>query len=203
MKINVKVNAHVSILSNLNLKGLSFVSDINENSHFLIYLYIMKTTVLLLFCIILNSQLFSQTQTQHIEDSIRKAKTDFSIKNKIPLCLLEVEIIFNEIGTPVLNLMVQNVSKKSIDAYTIQAYCYDNFNKPVSHYLKSTNVFTGISQEMQAPDRDNYMPERWTLFGYENTTRVKVYLTKVHFYDNTTWSPTDKKITMIKSENFH
>lgn len=159
----------------------------------------MRKIICIFIILICAVSLNAQTLSAKLNDSIRKDHIEKAKKNGIPLCFIDVEVTYNIIGNPEVNVIPQNVSSKGIDAYTIQVYCYDNFNKPVNHNLKQTNLFSAISQDYQAPYRDNYLASTWTLYGHENTTKVKVYLVKVHFWDGTTWTPKDKKLTQLNS----
>ena len=102
-----------------------------------------------------------------------------------PLMLINAEVSFNSIDKPEANITVVNISNKIVDAFTVEILCYNNFNQAVNHYLYRKNIFKGISQE--EINIGESLDSIWDLFGYDNTTKIKVILKKVHFKNNTTW----------------
>ena len=89
-----------------------------------------------------------------------------------------------------------NISNYDIDAFEVSILCYDNYNRPVNHYLHRTNVFKGISQEFIEPSNETF--GTWTLYGYENTTKVIFVLKSVHYKSKGAWFP--KNRITVKSE---
>ena len=144
---------------------------------------------------------YGQTLEQQEADKLRKIQVENGKKFGLPMVLIDATVTFNSIGIPVVNVLPQNIGSKSIDAFTVQISCYDNFDKPVTKAGSESNIFIGISQEYQASGRDNYVWCSWVLNLNENTTKVKVYLKQVHFWDGTTWSPKDKKVTMVEGSS--
>jgi len=137
-----------------------------------------------------------ERRKKYIRDSLEDAKYIRFIKRGVPIYFVSAEVNFNSIGTPEANLVVKNISKKVIDAYEIKIYCYDRFDRPVRHYATNSNVSEGISQEKIGPNgingskisEDYYCcGDTWTLYGHDTTTKIKVYLSKVHFTDGTRW----------------
>lgn len=113
-----------------------------------------------------------------------------------PLALSEASVSFNSIGIPEANLSVYNITDKEIDAYEISILCYDNYNRPVNHYLYKVNSFKGLSQDtIQSGDESS---GTWTLYGHENTTKIKILLKSVHYKRYGAWYP--KNIVQIKSD---
>ncbi len=113
-----------------------------------------------------------------------------------PLAMSEASVSFNSIGIPEANLSVYNITDKEIDAFEITILCYDNYNRPVNHYLYKVNSFKGLSQDtIQSGDESS---GTWTLHGYENTTKIKIILKSVHYKRYGAWYP--KNIIQIKSE---
>ncbi len=124
---------------------------------------------------------------------IKQAKIAAIKKKGVPLMFTGISVYDNSIGTPQVSIGVENISGKIIDAYTVKIYCYNNFNEPV--YWLGTNIFSGISQdEIKYDSKD-----AWSLVGFDNTTKVIAYLSKVHFTDNTTWYATSLELMSIKS----
>lgn len=112
-----------------------------------------------------------------------------------PLLLETSHINYNSIGIPLLSVSCANTSDKTIDAFTVNLYCYDNFNKRVNHYLHKNNVFKGICQEtIYAGSKFDGTYFNWTVYGHENTTKFIPIITEVHFTDNTTWSLSEPAI---------
>lgn len=136
-------------------------------------------------------------------DSIQLVKIDTFKAHGIPLFFLSAEVWYDAIGTPEVRIIAKNISNKDIDAYSIQVYCYNNYNEPVNHYSNQTNVFNGISQGVLIAGKTTFLHDEWTLYGYDNTTKVKIYLKKVHFTNDSIWFPKDKKITMIEGKSVY
>lgn len=113
-----------------------------------------------------------------------------------PLALSEAYVSFNVIGIPEANLSVYNITDKEIDAYEISILCYDNYNRPVNHYLYKVNSFKGLSQDTIQPGDES--SGALTLYGHENTTKIKILLKSVHYKRYGAWYP--KNIVQIKSE---
>lgn len=113
-----------------------------------------------------------------------------------PLAFSEASVTYNSIGIPEANLSVFNITDKDIDAFEVSILCYDNYNRPVGHYLHRSNVFKGISQDLIEPSKESY--GTWTLYGYENTTKVTIVLKSVHYKGKGAWYPKNK--ISIKSE---
>lgn len=161
----------------------------------------MKPIVLFVFFLTYTLQTNAQAKfPKHIDKRLREASVDYAIKNGLPLCFIDADIVYDTAGTPLLKLFSQNVTKKNIDTYTIEVYCYGEDNEPVNHDSKGTNVYVGISQEIKPSLSDVYFPDIWALDGYDKTSKVDVYLIKVHFWDGTSWTPKDKRVTLIESD---
>jgi hypothetical protein len=133
---------------------------------------------------------------------IQLQKEDAAIKNKqdeinkkyeklrsmgVPIELSKASVSYNSIGNPEAILEVRNISSKVIDAFEVDVLCYDNYNRAVNHYLYKSNRFKGISQDEIEPLGENY--SSWTLYGYENTTKIKINIKSVHFKNGTKWLP--------------
>lgn len=112
-----------------------------------------------------------------------------------PLTISNSFLDFNAIDNPTVSVSVINNSDKTVDAFTVNFYLYDNFNKRVNHYLYQNNTYTGISQDIIKPgyelDGSNYS---WTPYGFENTTKFIAVITEIHYTDNTTWKMNDAAV---------
>ena len=117
---------------------------------------------------------------------------------KPPLDLVKAWITFNAIDNPEARLVVKNVSKKTVDAYTVGIYCYDRYGKPVEHYLNDTHRFGGLSQTTIKPGATYGWNSYWTLHGYENTAKISVVLEDVHMTDGSTWTPKEGQRVAIE-----
>ena len=100
-----------------------------------------------------------------------------------PIAFLYAAITYNSIGVPQASISIKNITKKTIDAYTIRIECYNNFDRPVNHI--DGNIFQGISQETINPNEEDLF-NTWVLHGFDNTTKIKISLREVHFTDGTT-----------------
>jgi len=124
-----------------------------------------------------------------------------SLQKKIeqpPLKLLKALVTFNAIDNPEARVIVKNVSKKTVDAYDLGIYCFDRYGDPVNHYLYDTNRFGALSQNTIKPGQSFGSNSYWTLYGHENTAKIKVVLEKVHFTDGTTWIPAEGQEVFVE-----
>lgn len=118
---------------------------------------------------------------------------------KPPVELLEAITKKNMIGEPMVSLGIKNNSQKTIDAYTISVYCYNNFNVALQEFGAGSDHFKGISQHSIAPGQTaGYDGRFWTLHGFETATKVEVVLEKIHFTDDTTWTPAKGQRVSVK-----
>lgn len=134
----------------------------------------------------------------HRADSILQSKILLSKSRKIPLYLHAANVTLNSIGNPEANIIVANISNDTIDAYRVAIHCFNNFGEQVIHYSKGTNVFTGISQDKIYPSVVSDYPDTWTLYGLENTRKIKVYLISVHFTNGKTWTCPNRSWAVVE-----
>jgi len=132
----------------------------------------------------------------------KRLNAESKFYNEISECPLEITASYirrNSIGTPELSVSCKNNSDKTIDAFTVSFYCYDNFNNPVNKYGYGGNALPAIAQVKISSggthDGNYYW---WTAYGYENTTKYKAYITEIHFTDNTTWEMSQASIINAK-----
>jgi hypothetical protein len=106
-----------------------------------------------------------------------------------PLLISTTRFRHNSIGTPEISIAVDNNSDKTIDAFNVRFFLYDNFNNPVGHYGRGANTFDGIFQWESIAPRSAYDGSFswWTLYGFDSATKYTGFVTSVHFTDNTTW----------------
>lgn len=160
----------------------------------------MRTIATSFFLLLITFQLHAQKGIPIIiEESFRETRSEYGRQNGLPLVFLAAEISYDMEGTPVLRLLVQNLTHKTIGPYTIEVYCYDNDNRPVNHEKKGTNLFVGKSQFLTQCLWNTYFPDSWELKGYPKATRLKIYLRQVDFWDGASWIPSDKSLTLVES----
>ncbi len=160
----------------------------------------MKTIVVFGFLMI--SLMPAQAQRRYqllVSESQRRAANDRATKYDWPLVFIAAELQYDTAGIPVLLLLAQNTTLKTIDKYTIQVLCTDESNQPVVHQKTGATAYTSKSDEMKQGLWDAYFPDVYLLEGFKKTSRVKVYLTHVQFWDGTSWIPKDKNATKIET----
>jgi len=158
----------------------------------------MKTLVaFILFLIFLMPAQAQRRYQLLVSESQRSTANNLAERNDWPLVFIAAELQYDTAGIPVLLLLAQNTTLKTIDKYTIQVSCYDEFNQPMVHEKTGARVYTSKSDEMKQGLWDPYFPDVYLLKGFKKTSRVKVYLTHVQFWDGTSWIPKDQNATMI------
>lgn len=131
----------------------------------------------------------AEAETKHqkaVADAKQRAIEE-SIKP--PLRLMKAMVTFNSIDNPEARVVVRNVSRKTVDAFTVGIYCYSRFGDPVNHYVDDTNKFGGMAQETIRPGQTIGADHGWTLYGHDNTAKIKAVLEKVHMTDGSVWKP--------------
>ena len=114
-------------------------------------------------------------------------KKELQANNNKPLKVTDVEITYNSIDVPEVNLTIKNLTTKTIVAYEMKVSCYDDFDRPVYRYFSSSNLFLGISQGNSLASGES-QTDTWTLNLYDLATQVKnVTITAVKFSDGTSW----------------
>jgi outer membrane murein-binding lipoprotein Lpp len=123
------------------------------------------------------------------QEKAEAKKREYEESIKPPLTLIEAQVTLNAIDNPEARVIVQNTSRKTVDAFTVGIYCYDRYGSPVNHYAYKNNRYGGLSQVTISPGQTTGYNYRWTLHGHENTAKIKVVLEKVHMTDDTVWTP--------------
>lgn len=117
---------------------------------------------------------------------VKRQAFEKQLAEACPLELVSVGLKRNIIGVPEVTVTVKNVAKKDVVAYTLDVECRDRFDEPVAGFgWLRDNVFGCISQDTVRPaatDRGT-----WMLSGHDNTTHVKVAITRVKVADGTEW----------------
>lgn len=150
-----------------------------------------------------NAELSQLYNSYYEENEKLKGLAELSAKrllflnevNECPLPITSSIINENAIGNPTVSITVRNDTSKTVDAYTANFYMYDNFNRPVNHYLYDTNIYSGIRQDKIKPGGSlsgyNYY---WTPHGFENTTKFIAIITNIHYTDNTEWNMSSEAV---------
>lgn len=100
--------------------------------------------------------------------------------------LSPVEILSYELYSSHINLKTKNKSSKTVDAIKIVGLFYNNFNEPVPSASNHHSEF--LSQNTMLPMRSsetisfNIDPE------FSSATKVKFYISEVHFSNDSTWN---------------
>lgn len=135
----------------------------------------------------LRQKALAEAEAKRIQAEEAAKRRAYEESIKPPLKLVGARVTFNCIGNPEAGVLVRNVSRKTVDAYTIRIYCYDRFGDPIN-YLNESNYQGGISQDTLRPGRSSGY-DTWTLYGRETTAKIRVELRKVHMTDGTEWEP--------------
>lgn len=122
-----------------------------------------------------------------------KEKTDAEKKAheeaiKPPVTLSRTIITPNVIGEPTLSLIMKNDSQKTINAFKLHIYAYDNYGKQVKQFGHGDDHFSAISQREIEPGGTTSSQYTWTLHGFDNGRKFKVQLYSIHFSDGTEWT---------------
>ncbi|MBE0648651.1 MAG: hypothetical protein IH596_12815 [Bacteroidales bacterium] len=160
----------------------------------------MKTVVVVVLFMI--SLMPAQAQRRYqliVSDSQRNAADNRAAAHEWPLVFIAAELQYDDTGTPVLLLLAQNTTMKTIDKYSIKVLCIDEFNQTVAHEKTGNRAFVSKSDEMKQVLWDTYFPDVYLLTGFPKTSRVKVYLTHVQFWDGTSWIPKTPEETLIET----
>lgn len=123
----------------------------------------------------------------HMLEKNRKAELAKELKaNKnAPIKVTGSEIEYDSLDNPESHISFKNLSTKTVDAFEVDIYCYDTFDREVT-FTGYGNVFGGIAQDIYMPSGSEESLY-WTLDLFDNTTKVKVVVTAVHYTDGTTW----------------
>lgn len=109
---------------------------------------------------------------------------------KPPMEITNVGLTRNRIRVPEVGIYVQNVKDKVIDAFEIDIYCFDTYDRQLKQYGNGDEKFGGIAQNIGiiSPGQERFVG-LWTLHGFDNAVRVNVEVRSIHFTDGTVWKP--------------
>lgn len=97
-----------------------------------------------------------------------------------PLSIAGLRLKRNLIGLPELLVRVENIGNQPVEAFTVDAECFNKFDEPVKATL-GDNVFSGISQTTVAPGAKS--DSEWQLSLHRGTGYAKVWISRVRFAD--------------------
>ena len=127
-------------------------------------------------------------EQKQIKDEQTKAekqlKEAIRIKNEERgLEIVNYSITKNIIGSPEITIYTHKLTSKTIDAFDIEFYCFNNYNEPVSCNFIS-NKFNGTVQKI-VPQNGEFT---WNLCLASTMTKIdSLKITRVHFTDGTIW----------------
>lgn len=122
-----------------------------------------------------------------IDSSSLPSSKDAILAAKIAACpviITKYWLTENDIGDPVAHLRFKNISKKKVDGIKIGIYCFNNFGEQISYGFDS--YYSGITQDVILAGGTDY--NYWTLSLFDNTTKIKPFITDVHYRDGSEWS---------------
>lgn len=109
-------------------------------------------------------------------------------KTGCPVMVLDTEMSENSIGTPEVDIMLINISPKTIARIDLQFTCLDAYGKPTSDYGSyGSSTFKGYANNLSLVpyDSDVYT---WSLYSNEQTAKISnLKITGVAFSDGTSW----------------
>lgn len=145
-----------------------------------------------------TSQSYISNRVKEIQALQTAAMTSLSkelaANNGVPLKIIESKVTYNSIGSPITNLTVKNLTTKKIDAFEIKVSCYDTYGRLVTSFGDTAyyGIMQNIKTDYKGHDAGYIGPGQittgyWTMYLFENTTRISVQIISVHFTDGTVW----------------
>ena len=130
-----------------------------------------------------------ENEQQIKQESLSKFENDIS---NCPLQITGSHMSSDSIGNPRVSVSCKNTTNKNIDAFTVDFYCYNNFNDPVQQYGYGESIFKGIAQEVVRPGQiydgcNNF----WQTYGFDTMTKFYAFVTEIHYEDGSTWKVSD------------
>lgn len=119
-------------------------------------------------------------------DATQRAEREKAIEeSRPPLEITATGITPNVIDIPKLTIEVRNTKHIAVEAFEIDVECFDKFGDPVTWPGKG-NLFSGISQERIGATQTTRAS--WDLHLHRNTTKAKVWITRVKLGNGSVWS---------------
>lgn len=120
------------------------------------------------------------------------------VRKNRPLSIEALGLHLNVISLPELIVVARNNTATPIEAYTVDAECFNKFDEPVNN-IAGSNVYRGISQTtIQAGQQDKGV---WQMSLHRNTAYARVWIERVRFSDGTEWRQT-KQEAMDRGQAF-
>lgn len=104
--------------------------------------------------------------------------------------VVEYTYVDSYYGTKCANLVLRNISYKTVVGMEAEWYCYDIFGNPVKYYGYSSNThkfeaYTDQREDLRPGEQEEWW---WKMYGYDRADSVKyVKITKIAFSDGTIW----------------
>lgn len=115
---------------------------------------------------------------------------------KPSVTLDSVTVTPNVIDEPQVHLTLTNNSGKTIDAFKVRIYAYDNYGTQLKEFGYGDDYFSGISQDTIPAGAVTDNNRSWTLHGFDTGRRFVVRLMSLHFTDGSEWtSEQDQQVT--------
>jgi hypothetical protein len=143
-----------------------------------------------------KAALKQKTVNVYLEKEIRKQKLAEEkeqaeyLKNN-PVSFYEAALFYDVIGTPNLRVSLCNNTNTTVDAFKARVSCYNRFDEPVNNIFYNSNKGAIINQPNPPirPDECGGWLTAYALYFQEETAKVKVVLTEIHFTNGKTWRP--------------
>ncbi len=139
--------------------------------------------------------LVEQEKINYNNEQQKKQESSSKFENDIFNCPLQItgsHMSSDSIGNPRVSVSCKNTTNKNIDAFTVEFYCYNNFNDPVQQYGYGESIFKGIAQDVVRPGQtyDGYN-NFWQTYGFDTMTKFYAFITEIHYEDGSTWKVSD------------
>jgi hypothetical protein len=130
-----------------------------------------------------------EERKQQEAKQIAEAKAKFLVikKQTGPVFIDIAEVQRNAIGLPELKVWVSNTTDSEIEAFEVEAECFNSFDEPVKD-LTGSNVFKGVCTTALNPREQSSFS--WQLSLQGGTTRAVVWVKRVKLVDGEVWSQT-------------
>ena len=130
-----------------------------------------------------------KNETEELE---KKLSEERALNQGVPLKITNKSVTYNSIGIPEANISFKNLSNKTIDALELTIKCYDSYGRVVKELISNRDALCNSQNRNIIPGSEE--GGTWTLNLFENTTKIEVIVTSVHYTDGTSW----KKIINTK-----
>jgi hypothetical protein len=131
-----------------------------------------------------------QKEARRMEELDLDRQVNEAIKNAGPIAIIEHGITMNVINIPQLSIKVQNTTDQIVEAFEVDAECYDKFGDKVS-LLGRGNLFRGLSQDKVKAGAVQRID--WPLSLQQNTAVADVWISRVKLADGTEWTQTKEE----------